>query len=239
MVGLWHAAAATAISWAMARNADVLHGFRDLGDLAAPSLGDVQRALTPLWGVGLGIVAIALIAFVGGGALAMLLTRWEHGKLPLAASDVARAPEPTWTEVLADGAVTVTAFGVALAAIASATAVPFAPRPALAWVLLGIAVWSVAIVRAAFASLGLAARIGHHRQRADQTSREQRRQRAARKSMASAAYAHDRVTAVMIDADHAIVQSESGTQRYALADLDAALALARRDNAPVTYQAPR
>ena len=232
MVGLWLAACGSAACLAgdvlpTARaSLGAVNGAADL----APS--HIIAALRP-WGVFAAVVAgLLLLALASGSVLYAVLARWERALLPPLPHDEPLPPEPAWQHALAasGGAIAVAVVAVMLAAAIAAA--PFAARPPWwGWVMPLVVIWVLALTRALIATAALLARRRDHQARHLALRRDEHRRGAQRKPQRAPSDLHDRIVRVVLAPDAIVLHTRTSHRRLPPHELDAALALARRDGA--------
>ncbi|MBK9069988.1 MAG: hypothetical protein IPL79_03130 [Myxococcales bacterium] len=234
MVGIWLAACVSAACLA----GNVLPTARaSLRAVAASSdltPTHLTAALRP-WGAFAAVVAgLLLLALASGSVLYALLARWERAQLPPLPDNAPPAPEPSWQPALSasGGAIAVAVVAMLLAGVIMAS--PFAPRPPWwGWGLPLAVIWGLAITRAVVATAAMLARRGDHQARHLAARRDQHRRQAQRNPRHPPSDLHDRIVRIVLAPDAIVLHTSTAQRQLPPHELDAALALARRDGAVI------
>lgn len=234
MVGLWLAAcvsAATIAGEVLPTARASLGAVNGAADLAPSHL---IAALRP-WGTFAAAVAgLLLLALAGGSVLYTVLARWERAQLPPLPANAPPAPEPSWQPALSasGGAIAVAVVAVLLAGVILAS--PFAPRPPWwGWGPPLAVIWGLALTRAVVATAAMLARRGDHQARHLAARRDEHRRGAQRKPQRVPDNLHDRIVRIVLAPDAIVLHTSTAQRQLPPHELDAALALARRDGAVI------
>lgn len=232
MVGLWLAAcvsAATLVGEVLPTARANLRAVAASADLTPEHL---TAALRPWGAFAAAVAGLLLLALASGSVLYAVLARWEQAQLPRLPHDEPPPPEPAWQHALAasGGAIAVAVVAVMLAtAIAAA---PFAARPPWwGWVMPLVVIWVLALTRALIATAALLARRRVHQARHLAVRRDEHRRGAQRKPQRAPGDLHDRIVRVVLAPEAIVLHTRTSHRQLPPHELDAALALARRDGA--------